>query len=161
MGWTSRRFSSHVDTLMCFLEGGGVVFEQLEDDFFYNLYQAREVAQDNVGQHEVVDLAVIPLSISRIEFQVDIIFFCHHDEDFMFDSVVIGYDGRECFMLTSQRGSQLKAEVTIQCSSLINVVVQRDIVKFVLSELGLSKESLSWISTDVELSLEDTSFVDA
>lgn len=136
------------------------MFEQLDDDFFYNLYQAREIALDKVSEHKVIDLAVIPWSIGRIESEAEVVFFSHHEEDAIFYSVVIGYEGRECFLLTSQRSSQLKPETTIQCSSMIDSAIQRGIVKFVLSELGLSKESLSWIDADIELSLEDASIID-
>jgi phosphoribosylaminoimidazole carboxylase (NCAIR synthetase) len=135
------------------------VFEQLDDDFFYNLYQAREIARDKINEHAVLDLAIIPWSIRRIESQADVVFFRRHEEDVVFDSVVIGYDGRECFMLTSQCGSHLKPETTIQCSSLIDTSIQGDIVKFVLSELVLGRDDLSWINPDVNFPLENINYV--
>ena len=103
----------------------------------------------------MIDLAVIPWSIGRIESQAEVVFFSHYEEDVMFDSVVLGYKGRECFLLTSQHNNQLNPETTIQCSSLIDTPVQRGIVKLVLSELGFNKDDLSWINSDINFTLED------
>ena len=130
------------------------MFEQLEDDFFDQVYSKRASSKPEVGAHNIVELAIIPWPIERIAEHTDIAFFTHKEDGVVFDSAVIGYEGRECFLLTSQRASYMKPEVTIQCSSLVDVAIRQGIVGFVLGELGLEVGDLLWLHDDLPLPLD-------
>ncbi len=123
------------------------MFEQLDDDYFDSFYKRKE--NELGGKHNIIDIAAISLSANNIEKKSNLIFYRENADGLIFDKAVIGFEGKECFLLNCQQSSQLISETYIQCSSITNSSYFSSILKLVLSELNLDFFQVSWINQKI------------
>lgn len=125
------------------------MFEQLEDDDFVSMYMER--GKKRGSQHKAVDVAIIPFSVKEIEEKSSVIFSRVVEDGITIDRAVVGFNGRESFLLVSENALQINPVVSIQCSTLLSKEKHIAIVIFIVETLGITLDELLWVSADIKI----------
>ncbi len=118
--------------------------EQLEDWDFINMYQRRQQACNK--PHAVIDLALLPCSVNDIENTWGVVFSRNTRDGRCTDSAVMGFLGRDSFLLTSEHPMPSMMGVYVQCSTLLDKAYYRYVIQGVMQVLDLSLRQLCWVN---------------
>lgn len=123
------------------------MLKQLDGEHFNLLYES--MAEELGKKHEIVNLAVLNISVKDVENNENIVFSYNEDNGITFAKAVIKFKEHNCFLLECPCSPQIRPEVFVQVSSLLDVSAICNLLNYVLAEFGIGFDELSWANVDM------------
>jgi len=123
------------------------MLKQLDSEHFSLLYES--MAEELGKKHEIVNLAVLNMSVKDVEDNENIVFSYNEESGITFAKAVIKFKEHNCFLLECPCSPQIRPEVYVQVSSLLDASVVCNVLNYVLAEFDVGFDDLSWVNVEM------------